>query len=216
MLRIALPLVALSAAFWVAVAGYARDRPRREVPRLVAGLVLGAGFAHLAWLALHPGFALRFPPAELAPWRGFTVLAVPLGVVLVAPRAPGARRGVFLAAGLRSLVPALAVARLGCLAADCCVGAPIGVASFRVVRHPVAIYEIVALALLRAGLCRAPERVVVPAFCVAFGAIRLALEPLRAAPPVGPPLLDASWLAAAWLVCGLGLAARRGRSRPTQ
>ena len=39
--------------------------------------------------------------------------------------------------------------------------------------------------------------------CVALGGIRLALEPLRSEPPLGPPDVDVSGVAALWILLGV-------------
>jgi prolipoprotein diacylglyceryltransferase len=153
------------------------------------------------------------------------VLFAPLGVLAAGPwRAAAGVRARFLAAALRALVPALAVARLGCLAAGCCWGTPTSLpwgltpAGGTLPCHPTPLYEIAGLLLLGALLARLPERYVPAPFAVGFGALRLAIEPFRAAPPLGAPALPVAVLAGAWIAVGLGLAcalsARRGPARP--
>ncbi len=51
-----------------------------------------------------------------------------------------------------------------------------------------------------------------PAVLAGFGLIRLAIEPLRAMPPLGEPLFPAAWIAAAWIAGGGMLAIGSARS----
>ncbi len=188
-LRGALQLLALFGAFWAAVLSYRGDRP----VRFVGGLALGAFFAHLGWALLHwpvPGGA-----RGLLDPTGFTVLFLPLGLVLLAPGA----------AAWRALPRALAVARAGCMAGGCCGGiaAPWGGL------HPTPLYEIASLLLLHLGLRRLPDRWVGPAFLAGFGLLRLLVEPWRAPPALGEPWIAAAWIAGCWVAVGLVWGARR-------
>lgn len=209
----ALQLLALLAAFWVATLGYAAcQRGSSLSTRFVLGLGLGAVLAHLGWVAL------QAPVASESSWvallalsspTGLTVLPVPLGLLLTAPwRAAPAVRSAYLAAALGSLPLALAVARLGCLAAGCCHGTPTGVpwgitssgASGPV--HPTPLYEIVGWIGLWVVMRRVPEAWVPSLVLMGFGAIRLILEPWREQPPLGQLVLSPSAIAALWIAVG--------------
>jgi hypothetical protein len=177
----ALQWAALCAAFWTAVLLYRCGPPAGLQPaRFVAGLALGAGLAHLGWVLLHAAPIARHPQAIWNPSLGYCVLFFPVGPLLFSP---GAR-------AFAALPLALAVARAGCLVAGCCRG-PQGEAT------PLA--EIAALVALHVLVRHLPERAVLPAVLAGFGAIRLALEPWRAPPPLGAPALAPAWIAAAWL-----------------
>jgi prolipoprotein diacylglyceryltransferase len=208
----------LCAAFWLAVWG-----GRRAGPRLLAGLALGGLLAHAGWLLLHldrwmaaiaelPGAGLPLlVRGALDPLRGHSLLFLPLGL-LVVMRAPGMRCGatsVQMAAAFRALVPALAVARVGCLTSGCCHGLPTDLPwamplageGGRV--HPVPLYEILCWLLLAAALGRLPERLVAPFFMIGFGATRLIVEPWRAPPPLGEPWIPVQLVAAIWVAAGI-------------
>jgi phosphatidylglycerol:prolipoprotein diacylglycerol transferase len=195
------------AAFWVAVLGFSGRRERAAgSERLIAGLVLGAAFAHLGWAALHPILVRRAPRLLLEPGSGYTVLCLPIGLLAAAPwRASPAERSTWLAAALGSLPLAIAVARLGCLAAGCCHGLPSDVPwAMRggpdgALRHPAPLYEIAGLAALHLALRFAPRSGMAAAVLAGLGAVRLAVSPWRAEPPSGSPAV----LAAAWVAIGL-------------
>ena len=101
-------LLALGAAFQVAVWRYEGDRPLG----FLCGLVSGAALAHFGWALLSWEAARSARWVWLDPSVGYCVLFVPLGV-LVFTRSPAA---------FRALPLAFAVARAGCLAAGCCGG----------------------------------------------------------------------------------------------
>jgi len=218
-----LQLLAWCGAFWVAVLGFAA---RQSAPhfgarfgaRFVVGLGIGAALAHLGWAALHPSVIRAQPWALLEPSLGYTVLAVPLGLLLTAPWwAPPPRRSAYLAAAFAGLPAALAVARLGCLAVGCCHGLPtllpwswtigdgIGV-------HATPLYEIVGLGALFLLVRRLPDAWIPTAVLCGLGLIRIVVEPLRAEPPLGSPAVPASALAAIWIVVGVALSPRLERS----
>ncbi len=205
------------AAFWVAVLGYRGDR----VARLILGLGLGAILARVGWGLLH--FRQIFLAPEILPggsglpWRlgpalgywlgveaGLSLLFVPVGVLLSIPWSADreARLG-YAVATSRSLAPALGVARLGCVFAGCCSGLPLEGAPAGGSVHPTALYELLGWGGVSAGLARVAPRWVPGLFLTAFGGLRLAIEPWRAPPPLGEPVLDPGWIAAAWLVAGL-------------
>ena len=217
MTRAALALVCLSAAFWVALGGYLRREPEGDhALRMIVGLALGGALAHLGWAALYADRIWTQPDALLAP-GGFSVLFVPLGPLAVAPwRASRAERDRFLAAAFASLPLALATARIGCLVAGCCGGIPtdlpwgVRLAGDPIARHPTALYDIAGLLALNRTACRLPREHVPSAVLVGLGLLRLAIDPLRALPPLGLPLVSASWIAGLWVGVGawIGLAAR--------
>lgn len=202
----ALQLLALSAGFWVAIVLHGRTGPG-EPSRLRFGvaLALGALAAHLGWALLYADRIAASPEALLRP-GGWSVLFVPFGVLLAAPwgGTPDLRAQFFRCAAA-SLPLALATARLGCLAVGCCHGTatslPWGIrlAGDTVSRHPTAFLDIAGLVLLHrlTGHVRAQRQVAVA--IGGFGLQRLAIEPWRAAPPLGPPWLDVRWIAALWL-----------------
>lgn len=199
-------MAALWGAFWTAVLSFRWSERGSDAPaRFLLGLVLGAGLAHLGWWLLHLPQVREHPSSVLDVSRGFTVLAVPVGLLLTAPwRGSLGDRISYLARALRSLPLALAVAKLGCLAAGCCHGVAMGSLARAMLPmgplHPAALYEILGFLALHAALGRVPQPHVPAAFALGFGAIRLAVEPLRAAPPLGEPVIPAAVLAAMWLV----------------
>jgi hypothetical protein len=197
------PLAAHFAAFWVALALYlGRAEDDRDAVRFLVGLAAAGAFAHLGWVALHARVALAQPELALDVTRGFTVLFMPLGLLLAAPwGGPSARREAFLADALGALPLALAVARGGCLLGGCCGGEADAA-------HPVPLYEIAALLALHAAARSVPAALVSGLVLAGFGAIRLALDPLRPLPPIGPPAVPAALLAAGWLAAGAVLGAR--------
>jgi Prolipoprotein diacylglyceryl transferase len=204
---------ALSASFWLAFA-LAR-RAEASALRVAASLVLGAAAAHLGWAALHPGAVAQAPGALLDPTRGFCALFVPLGPLVAAPRR-GAERVRFLAAVLGALPVALAVARLGCIAAGCCLGAPVDLpwsAPDRAgtPRHPAALYDAAGCAALQVALRGLRRELRAGSALAGLGALRFATEPFRVPPPLGEPALDPRWLAALWIGFGTASAARSRR-----
>jgi hypothetical protein len=66
--------------------------------------------------------------------------------------------------------------------------------------------------LLHGVVSRLPERRVAPAVLGGFGLVRLLVEPLRASPPLGEPIVPAAWIAAGWIAWGGALAIRSVRS----
>lgn len=211
-------------AFWVAFAGYLRRSPNGEgAARHAIGLALGAVAGHAGWIALH---ADKLSGAAWQSWLlpvGYCVLFVPLGPLLAAPWRRRSPRTEFLGAAFGALPAALAVARVGCLLTGCCHGVAIefawGVEAGATKIHPTAAYEIAALLALHATIARAPRDLVAPAVLTGIGAIRLAIEPLRAPPPLGPPLLPIEALAGCLALgggCWLVLASRRSASGPVQ
>ena len=138
--------------------------------RFVAGLALGAACAHAGWALLHLDEVRAHPWALLDPTTGFAVLFVPLGLAALERSA----------AAFAALPLALAVARLGCLAAGCCHG-PAG--------EPTPLAEVTGLVALHFAVRRLPSCGILPAVLVGFGLLRLVLEPWRAQPPLGPPAM---------------------------
>lgn len=208
-------------AFWTAVFAYHwSEAAGGATLRFVLGLVLGAGLAHLGWVLLHLPRLSPHPSTVFDVSRGFTVLAVPIGVLLMTPwRGPRGARAVFLASALRSLPLAFAVAKLGCLAAGCCRGVPVG-AIARVLlplgpTHPTALYEVAGFVALHHAVQRASQWRAPGIFALGFGATRLAVEPFRAVPELGEPVVPAMLLAAAWIV-GSFLLVRLPQSSPRE
>jgi phosphatidylglycerol:prolipoprotein diacylglycerol transferase len=212
-LRPLLPYAALWGAFWTALITFPGRSQSSEALRLVLALLVGAALAHLGWMVLYLPHLLDHPLWILDPTRGFSVLFLPLGPVLLAPRGVPRRRA-FLTRTFASLPLPLAVARLGCLAAGCCYGIPtstpwgVQVAAEASV-HPTPLYEIAGCLGLHGVLRRVPSRCVTPVFLAGFGLIRLLVEPWRSMAPIGPPVVPPALLAAAWLVAGLQLARTR-------
>lgn len=202
--------LALSAGFWVALALYRRSEAA-GAGRFVCGLVLGALLAHLGWALLYVDRIVAEPRALLAP-AGWSVLFVPLGLLVATPWHGGRRRrDQFLRSSVASLPLALATARIGCLGVGCCHGLPtdlpfgLRLAGDAVTRHPIALYEIAGLLLLHGFATSIPPRWVAPAVLAGFGLLRLAIEPRRAAAPLGAPLLAPGWIAALWVAVALAL-----------
>ncbi len=214
------------AAFWVAVVCFRGAHPLR----FIAGLGLGAVLARIGWAGLHldqfagpPGstsFGAGLDPLFLI-WgagAGFSLLFVPAGPLCLAPARAGAGANLaYAAAASRALAPAFAVARLGCVWAGCCggrrvaeLGAHFGAHSSAQTSatYPTAAWELAGWGAVACLLARAPTRWVPGLFGIAFGGLRLAIEPWRAPPPLGAPLLDPRWIAGAWLVSGLVWLAR--------
>ena len=223
--------LALAAALPVALHGYlGRAGSRCRPVRALLGFAAGGVLAHLGFALLHAE-AVAANPALLVDLRsGFCALFVAGGPLLVAPRGPD--REAFLRAALGALPAALAVARVGCLAAGCCGGLPLPAAlppdhpalplarvlglaaGSGALRHPTALYDLAGCLALgwlagRVAPGRAPGAVL-----AGLGGLRLLLDPLRAAAPPGPPSLDVRWVAA--LVGALGAAwwIRGDRSLP--
>ncbi|MEE3328180.1 MAG: hypothetical protein VX252_12660 [Myxococcota bacterium] len=184
------------AAFWVAVFFFRG----RFGTRFIVGLVLGAMLTRLAWAGLHFSVWLEAPWSLIDQSGGFCVLALPLGPLLVAPcfSAPAAAQA-YRASAARALVPALAFARVGCVWLGCCEGRAfmLGLA------HPVAAYEGFFWLGVFFVLRKVSDRKAPGLWLVAFGALRLCLEPLRATPALGEPEVEVAWLASFWLGVGL-------------
>ncbi len=181
--------LALFGAFWTALALYGRRSPAPEPLRFVAALALGAVFAHLGWALLHSSAVAAHPQMLLDPTRGFCVLFVPLGLLLLAPRP----------AAFASLPLAFAVARLGCLAARCCHGEN---------GEPTPLYEIGGLVILHGVVAHLSARWVTPVVLAGLGLIRLAVEPMRSTSPLGEPAVPIVAIAALWV--GLAIAMAMG------
>jgi len=193
----AIHLLILCAAFWTALALFVRGHGsgrRWDDLRFLAGLVLGAAFAHFGWALLNLPAVRDHPDAWLNPAVGYSVLFVPAGVLLLAP----------WSAAMKSLPLAVAVARTGCLVSGCCGGIPTSLFPWGF--HPAPVYEIGLFVALHFVLRRLRDDLVIPAVVIGFGSIRLAIEPLRAAAPLGEPWISASWIAALWIALGVGLA----------
>lgn len=196
-------------AFWAAVFDFQRrgGGAGNDALRLAIGLALGALLAHLGWALLHPAL-IAADPDLLLEVRGFSSLFLPLGVPALAVPGQGDRTR-FLAPAVGCLALGLAVARLGCILAGCCLGAPTHAFWAVSGRHPTRWLEwagLLAICLTSYGL---PRSLVAPITLAGYGALRLALAPLREADPAGPALFASSWLAAGWLLLGGGWALRR-------
>ena len=183
-----LQLAALSGAFWRGVFLFDREATRGHT-RFVLGLALGAVFAHLGWAMLNLTAVSEHPWAVVDPTVGFSVLFVPLGLLLLAPWSEA----------FRTLPLALAVARVGCLAARCCHG-PDG--------EPTPLYEIGGLVILHGVVGRLSARWVTPVVLAGLGLIRLAIEPMRSTPPLGEPAVPTVAIAALWVGLGIAMAVR--------
>jgi hypothetical protein len=195
-------LLILCAAFWTAIGLFMRSHPpgrRFDDLRFVAGLALGAAFAHLGWAVLQLDAVRDHPEAWLNPAVGYSVLFVPAGVLLLAP----------WSAAIKSLPLALAVARTGCLVSGCCNGLSTSLVPWGF--HATPVYEIGLLVALHCAVWRLRDDLAIPAVLVGFGAIRLALEPLRAPAPLGEPWISPFWIAALWVAAGAGMALRASR-----
>lgn len=209
---------ACSAAFWAALYRVMREPDgRAHATRTAGGLALGALLAHLGWAALHARALREVPAAWLDPTRGYCVLFVPWGVWLLRPRAGPARRA-YLEAALGALPLGFALARLGCLAAGCCAGRPTDLPWALRNVHPTPLYDAVACAALHLACRQLPRGTRGGAALAGLGLSRLALEPLRAASPLGQPAVDPAWLAALLVAVGARLAlageGAGGRLRP--
>jgi hypothetical protein len=188
-------LALLCTAFWTAVLVYRGERPQG----FVAGLGLGAVAGHLGWAALHAPEVWARPWVLLDPAVGFCVLFVPLGL-LACERS---------AAAFRTLPLALAVARLGCIPGGCCHGVPTALPWAVRGFHPTPLYEIAGLLTLHAASRRVSDDRAAPWVLGGLGLVRLVVNPLRAAPPLGEPMLPTTWIAGAWVVLALACATWR-------
>jgi len=188
-----LQLAAWCAAFWLAVSLHARREPRRrERAWFALALGLGAVIARVGHSLLFGGAGRMLDPRE-----GFSVLFLPLGVFALAP-SPVA---------FSALPLALAVARLGCLAAGCCHG--LG-------GEPLPLFEASALALLHPIVARGAPEAAAGRFAFAFGGLRLLESPWRPPVPAGavatPALVALGWIGLGALLLG----ARRCRHLVTK
>ncbi len=211
--------LALAAALPVALHVYLeRAGPRARPGRAVLAFGAGGAFAHLGFALLHPEAVASRPGLLLDLQSGFCALFVVAGPLCLAPRKEG--RAFFLRAALGALPAALAVARLGCLAAGCCGGRPLAAALARDhpalpaaralglaaasggLRHPTALYDLVGCLLLHRAAGRIPPDRVPGGVLAGLGALRLLLDPLRADAPPGPPSVEVRWLAWSLLAAG--------------
>lgn len=203
--RAALALHAAGLVAWLGMRGRAPSGGAHPV-RALAGLVLGAALAHLGWALLHAPEVAAHPLALLDAGAGYSLLFVPLGPLLVAPRGAAGTR--FRADALASLPLAFATARLGCLEVGCCHGVWSAALAAPV---PTATFEAIACAALALGHER-PRAAAHPArgavALLGLGAVRLAVEPWRAPPPLGEPWLPPAALAGLQAAAGLALLAR--------
>jgi hypothetical protein len=188
-------LALLCASFWTAVLQYRGDRPKR----FVAGLGLGVGASHLGWATLHAPEVWARPWVLLDPTVGFCVLFFPLGLVLCEGSA----------AAFRTLPLAMAVARLGCIAGGCCHGRPTALPWVPGGLHPTQLYEIAGLLALHAASRCVPDNWLVPWVLGGLGFVRFVVDPLRAAPPLGEPMVPGACIAGAWVVLALAFIAWR-------
>jgi prolipoprotein diacylglyceryltransferase len=148
----------------------------------------------------------------LDPGSGFSILFVPLGLLLTTPwRAPAAERVRHLAAAFGALPLGFAVARSGCLFAGCCHGIetdlPWAILSpgGRTTVHPTPLYEILGWLALDQIVRHVSAIHVAPLVLGGFGLLRIALEPWRAAPPLGLPSISITALAWLWVASALVL-----------
>lgn len=189
--------VALCGAFQIALAEFETLGGRAEDgPRFVAGLLLGGVCCHLGWVAMH---SVDLPTAIrlLSAPAGWSVLFAPIGPWLCAPRSR-ARRERYLRCALGGLPLSIAAARIGCIAAGCCGGTS----------HPTQVYEVLGCIGLAIFARRVPPKFAASASVIGLAVIRLAVEPLRAPPAFGTPVVSATAVAMTLLIAGLcGLAA---------
>lgn len=199
-------------AFWAALADFEQRGGGRgnDGVRLALGLGLGAILAHLGWCVLHPS-SVAASPRLLFAFRGFSGLFLPLGVLALAPWRGDRMR--YLAPAVGCLALGLAVARLGCISAGCCRGAPTRALWAIGGRHPTRWLEWAGLASLCLVTRQLRPGLVAPLTLAGYGALRLALAPMRAADAAGPVLFAPSWVSAAWLLAGAGWALRQGIRR---
>ena len=183
-----MPPLALCAALWTAIALYRGKRPLRHL----AGLALGALLARWGWIWLALPAPASRPGLWLEPGAGFSALFLPLG-----PLVAGAG-----AASFATLPLALAVARLGCLAAGCCHGAS---------GEPLPLLEIGACLGLHFAVARLPRHRLRPVVLAGLALERGMVEPWRAPSPLGAPLVPVPVLVAAWLALAAALSLPRGR-----
>ena len=191
-MRTFVQLAAWCAAFWLAVGLHARREPcRRARARFALALALGALLARV-------GHNLLFEDGGrmLDPRQSFSVLFLPLGVLALAPTS----------AAFSALPLALAMARLGCLAAGCCRG---------VGGEPLPLVEASALAVLHQVLARGDPEAVAGRFAFAFGGLRLLESPWRPPVPAGT-VATPELVALGWIALGALLLVARQRSLVTK
>jgi hypothetical protein len=75
--------------------------------------------------------------------------------------------------------------------------------------HPTALYEIAGLLALHAAVWCAGPLPTLPLVLGGLGALRLLVDPLRAAPPLGAPIVPPAGIATAWLATAVVLGWRR-------
>ena len=191
MTRAALQLAAWSGAFWLALWLHGRAAPGRS-GRFALALGLGAALARAG-----PCLLWGEPARMLRPGESFSLLFLPLGVLLRAPQP----------AAFASLPLALALARLGCLAAGCCRGLS---------GEPLPLFESIAWAALHPILARGELDAAPWRFAFAFGAVRLAQAPWRTSAELARAgaLATPEQVALGWLGIGALLWAARARRRP--
>ena len=159
----AVHLLILCAAFWTAIALFLRSHGsgrRCNDLRFLAGLALGAAFAHFGWALLNLPAVRDHLDAWLNPAVGYSVLFVPAGVLLLAP----------WSAAMKSLPLAVAVAGTGCLVSGCCSG--IHTSLFPWGFHPTPVYEIGLFVALHFAVWRLRDELVIPAVLIGFAAWR--------------------------------------------
>jgi len=193
-------LLGWGAGLWVSLLAFSESGSAPEAVRFCAALALGGLAAHLGWCALSLPRVVARPALLWAP-AGFSGVFVPLGVFALAPRSEG--RPSFLAAALPALLLGLALARLGCLLAGCCLGAPSSLPWAVAGRHPVRWLELLGLWGLARISASLPQEQRGPLALAGFGLLRLLLLPLRELAGGAPARLWVGMLDAAWLGAGL-------------
>jgi len=193
-------LLAWGAGLWVGLLAFGESGAAPASGRFCAALALGGLAAHLGWCALLPLHAAARPSLLWAP-VGFSGVFVPLGALAAAPR--GAGRPSFLAAAVPALLVGLALARLGCLLAGCCPGAPSSLAWALGGRHPVRWLEVLGLLGLARIAGSLPQGQAAPLALGGFGLLRLLLLPLREVAGGAVARLSVGVLDAAWFGTGL-------------
>ncbi len=210
----ALLLAALVAGWWIA-RRWAEIDPLhvdRMAPLVVASGLAGASL--FGWMGGGPGGSRGLFGALLA--------GVGAGIAYAASRKIALGRvGDTFAPGLPL---GIALGRVGCFLEGCCRGTPTSLPWAVGGRHPAQLYESIGALLLAGFVALARRHRRVPgeaflAFGVGYGALRLALEPLRGNHvPAALGLTIHQWIAAAVVaVCVAVLALRRSlyaSSRP--
>lgn len=160
----------------------------RCVWRLALGLMAGAGIGRLLWVLLQPG-PVEEPALALRASAGFSLMGVPIGVLLAFGPCivRGEERSV--RAALRASLLGFAVARLGCGARGCCPARELVLPYVGEVSIALVI-EVAGFACLAGWIGRARSTEALHLYLIGFGAIRALSGSVRSWPAATGPAPD--------------------------